>query len=359
MKKSLSILLAFVMFCSIVLQFDNTGYAEEVPSNVITNIRLEDESGGAIYNIKQWQAMKVIMAFKLLDNEIHEGDTTTITLPKELLFVDVPIKFDVKDSNGKVVAIAKADHNKKTITLTYTDYPQSHSGVTGTLFFYSRIDHEKEKEKKTITLDFKVGNEIINGGSVEWEGPGQANGQFMEKASWKSSTNNNGISYGVFINRKGQDIKNGWLEDELQTEKTKYIENSLKVYKGSWQWNSNISDYQLKNERLVTNEVSVIWGQDGRSFKLNFGDLKPSEGLRVNYKVKIGYIPVDGEIFKNKANLKGQKIEEVERTNSYKYFAAGGQAEGYVYKIQIKKKGEDSGNPLPGATFDVIRVRSG
>lgn len=65
MKKSLSILLAFVMFCSIVLQFDNTGYAEEVPSNVITNIRLEDESGGAIYNIKQWQAMKVIMAFKL------------------------------------------------------------------------------------------------------------------------------------------------------------------------------------------------------------------------------------------------------------------------------------------------------
>ena len=359
MKKSLSILLAFVMFCSIVLQFDNAAYAGEVPSNVITNIRLEDESGGAIYNIKQWQAMKVIMAFKLLDNEIHEGDTTTITLPKELLFVDVPIKFDVKDSNGKVVAIAKVDHNKKTITLTYTDYPQSHSGVTGALFFYSRIDHEKEKEKKTITLDFKVGNEIINGGSVEWEGPGQANGQFMEKASWKSSTNNNGISYGVFINRKGQDIKNGWLEDELQTEKTKYIENSLKVYKGSWQWNSNISDYQLKNERLVTNEVSVIWGQDGRSFKLNFGDLKPSEGLRVNYKVKIGYIPVDGEIFKNKANLKGQKIEEVERTNSYKYFAAGGQAEGYVYKIQIKKKGEDSGNPLPGATFDVIRVRSG
>lgn len=170
MKKSLSILLAFVMFCSIVLQFDNAAYAGEVPSNVITNIRLEDESGGAIYNIKQWQAMKVIMAFKLLDNEIHEGDTTTITLPKELLFVDVPIKFDVKDSNGKVVAIAKVDHNKKTITLTYTDYPQSHSGVTGALFFYSRIDHEKEK--KTITLDFKVGNEIINGGSVEWEGPG-------------------------------------------------------------------------------------------------------------------------------------------------------------------------------------------
>ena len=60
-----------------------------------------------------------------------------------------------------------------------------------------------------------------------------------------------------------------------------------------------------------------------------------------------------------KFQLYGDKMEEVERTNSYKYFAAGGQAEGYVYKIQIKKKGEDSGNPLPGATFDVIRVRSG
>lgn len=41
MKKSLSILLAFVMFCSMILQFDNVVYAGEVPSNVITNIRLE------------------------------------------------------------------------------------------------------------------------------------------------------------------------------------------------------------------------------------------------------------------------------------------------------------------------------
>ncbi|WP_314024673.1 hypothetical protein [Filifactor alocis] len=45
MKKSLSILLAFVMFCSMILQFDNVVYAKEVEGDVIKNASVTKVDG--------------------------------------------------------------------------------------------------------------------------------------------------------------------------------------------------------------------------------------------------------------------------------------------------------------------------
>ena len=325
--------------------------------DVIKKITVKSESGGPLGTVVQWQTVKVDMDFELPDHEVKKDDTTTIKLPDELVFVSTPAEFDVKDSQGNIVAKAKVDANKKTVTLTYTNYPETHSGVKGSLFFYSRIDHVKFKEKKKIDLNFKIGNKHISGGSIDWDGQGKPNGDYLQKASWKSSINGNVISYAVFINRKGQEIKKGWLEDTLDGEKVEYLKNEFRVVKGNWQWSGDQGDYELKNEVDITNKVKVEWHPNGKSFKLNFGDLSATEGITVYYKVKIGYTPIDGEVFKNKVKLTGEKIQERDAHNDYRYFTAGGKAEGYVYSIKIKKEGE-KGESLAGAKFKLIRDRN-
>ena len=108
MKKGLSILLAFVMFCSIVLQFDNVGYADELKKDVITEARVTDADGKPFkpgQQVGAWQSFRIYAKFKLPDNVVKENDTTTMTLP---FGIDTapPDHFQIKDGD-EVIANAK------------------------------------------------------------------------------------------------------------------------------------------------------------------------------------------------------------------------------------------------------------
>ena len=84
MKKSLSILLAFVMFCSIVLQFDNVVYAKEVEGDVIKKAWITDGEGNPFkpgQQVGACQAFMIYAVFELPENLVKDNDTTTMTLP--------------------------------------------------------------------------------------------------------------------------------------------------------------------------------------------------------------------------------------------------------------------------------------
>ena len=102
------------------------------------------------------------MDFELPDNTVHQGDTTVISLPAQLKFSDNS-GFPVKDASGNVVANAVINESAKTVTLTYTDYPQNHSGVKGKLFFFARINHEEYDNEQDIPITINVGSTVIPG----------------------------------------------------------------------------------------------------------------------------------------------------------------------------------------------------
>lgn len=126
--KSLSIIIILLMLFG-VFSMDYSVYAAS-HDNVITNIKMTKISGETLEPVGMWDTVKVNAKFSLPNNTVHEGDTTTIQLPDQLTFIS-DTAFDVKDAGGNVVAKATIDSSTKKITLTYTNYPETHSNVTG------------------------------------------------------------------------------------------------------------------------------------------------------------------------------------------------------------------------------------
>ncbi len=354
-RKIVSIFLVAFMSLGGVFFASPVDVNAEAHDNVITKLYVKDENGGDLTSsVGVWKNFRVYAEFSLPDNQVHGNDTTTITLPDELLFGNQAPTFEIRDENDNLVANAVCDEGTKTITLTYTDYVDNHSGVKGNLFFYARVDHSKLKNEKDIELKFEVEHKVVYGGNIHYEGIGQAKPFEIRKSGWQISTKNGYLGYGININEKKIEMKDLKFEDMLQTDSTSYVKDSLRVRKGKWVEENG--GFTLKDQVDVTDNYTPIWNPDGKSFSIELGDLGPEDAIQLYYEVKVDYAPADGEIFGNKATLHTHDSVFEYDTLDLKYLVAGGSAEGYVYKIKIKKVSEDGTSPLKGAKFKVIRV---
>ena len=72
---------------------------------------------------------QLTMGFSLPDGQFSAGGTSTIQLPAGFKF-RTDYDFDVKSSDGATVAQAHMDAAAGTLTLTYTDYVDTHSDIT-------------------------------------------------------------------------------------------------------------------------------------------------------------------------------------------------------------------------------------
>ena len=59
----------------------------------------------------------------------------------------------------------------------------------------------------------------------------------------------------------------------------------------------------------VTDQHKVTVAEDGQSFVVELGDITEADQYRISYNVRLNYDPVDGEVLKNDATLKGVGIE--------------------------------------------------
>ena len=323
-------------------------------NDVITEIKALLENGsGPVENVSRWQVFMLRAKFALPDGKIKEGDTTVVTLPDELRFFSMT-DFEIKDDDGNVVAHAVVNGADKTLTLTYTNYPETHSGVKGNFHFYVRIDGNVVTEETEIPLVFDVSGETVIGGSIHYEGPKDPSPSFVGKSGEQIETDEpRHLRYQVTINTMQKDLKNIVFQDHIQTSGITYDKDSVQIKKGHWKIVNG--DWWLIDEHLVTNDYSVEWSEDGTTFSIDFGDISSDEGLVIRYTATSEYDLADGEHIKNGARLSGSNIETTQTYGNITYHVAGGSAEGYVYKLKIKKQ-NSSGEALSGAVFKVIRI---
>ncbi|WP_151620162.1 Spy0128 family protein [Streptococcus intermedius] len=328
---------------------------KEVDDGVITSLDITDEHGRPLTRaLKKWETFKITGTFKLPNNQVNQGDKTTIKLPNELQFSG-QLKFEVKDSNDQVVAHAVADATTKTLTLTYTDYPSKRSNVTGSFYFYAYVDHKVVKTKQKVNLQFLINKRAI-AKSIDFDGIPPAEKSNITKSGWIDS--GKVLHYQVPINRAGLSFPNAVIKDTLPNSSLEYLEHTFRIYKGTWTPNSD-QEWVLQNQTDVTNQFKskLVWTENG--FTLDLGNVSPNEGYYITYDVKAKYTPVDGEKFVNNVKLLSQGAikGEVNFTNSY--FEGGGKAEGYVYSIKLHKEDEKTKAALAGAKFKVTRNRNG
>ena len=183
----------------------------QVQNSVITSLEaLLKDGSGPVGDVDQWQVFRLNAEFKLPDLMVHEGDTTVITLPEKLKF-NQTTEFDIKDGSSNVVAHAVIDGGTKTITLTYTDYTENHSDVSGSFFFYVQMDRDKVDGEEMIPLTIDVSGNTVSGGDIHFKGIGEPQKSTINKSGWQLSDLSNGdhttLQYQLLVNTAGQAIQ--------------------------------------------------------------------------------------------------------------------------------------------------------
>ena len=358
MKKFLNIFLVFAMIFSMIFQYSGRVSAAEYPNNVITGANITDLSNQPITgnNIGAWRPFRVNATYSLPNNAVHNGDKTILTLPVGFAPAS-PFTFDVK-AGDEVVAKGKLiDGNPVKLELTYTNYVDTHSGVSGTFFFNLQINSHTQPNTGDIpvTLTAKDG-QVTNAGTVPFNPPTVAP-QHLLKGGWMDSNDKSIGHYKISINQENKAMVGATLVDELKTPGVKYDKGSFTVSEVKWVVNPTQTDVIATEEVDVTSQFQSKMNIEDTRFTIAIGSRPAGKGLLVRYKTKISYEPVVGEEFKNSVEL-ADNGQVTNRDLTYKILGAGGSSAGYVYKIKIKKTNEN-GAPLSGAKFSVIRDRNG
>ena len=356
MKKSLKIILTLVLVLASVFGLSKIRSAHADGST--GNIQITSKTiTPAKSPVDQYTDIKVDLTFNV-PNGVKSGDQAVITLPQNLKFISDQT-FDVMSPDGQsVVAKAVINAANKTITLTYENYVEKKSNISGSMFFAVRVEPATASPSK-VPITLNVDNNPVPVGKVDFVvDPGNAE-KTLDKVSWGTETLADGSitrQYEVRVNAAKEPLTEAVVTDQLQTEGMNYVEDSFVIKKGNWAVNSS-HKLELKNGQVVS--LPVEFGADKKSFKVSLGDVAQGEGYSIVYKVKIPYTPANGEKFLNNVTLNAKKVVET-KSNPFVYQTAGGEAQGYTFSINLKKvDSQDENTALAGAEFNVIRVATG
>ena len=320
--------------------------------DTIKDIKVSNNEGGNLtWDLEQWATFRINATYDLAGENVKAGDQTVVTVPDALMITSD--SFEIRDINtNEVIAHATVDATNKKLTLTYTDYVETHSDTNGSFFFYARIDFKKHPQQGEIPIEVTVNSVTKVAGKVTFKGIGDGNPRLLTKTSWVNSGNRKEVQYTISVNRNKQNIKGVTIEDHLRFTNASYVKDSIKVIKGKFSYDTG--EWVFSNRIDVTDQHKVTISEDGQSFVIDLGDITDQDQYRISYNVQLNYEPVDGELLKNEATLKGKQIEIKNITNTAAVQIAGGAGVGYVYSINIHKV-DDANQPLKGAKFRVVR----
>ena len=320
--------------------------------DTITSINVTNNEGGSLtWDLEQWATFRINATYDLTGKSVKAGDTTVLTVPEALIITSDT--FTIRDINtNEIIANAKVSADNKTISLTYTDYVEKHSDTNGSFFFYSRVDFKKHPQQGEIPIEITINKETKVAGKITFKGIGDGDPRLLTKTSWVDNTDYKTVEYTISVNRTRENIQQVTIEDQLKFTNASYIKDSIKIIKGKFAFVEG--EWQFTDRTDVTDQHTITISEDGRSFVIDLGDITEQDQYRIDYKVRMNYQPVDGELLKNDVTLKGKRIVLKEASNAAAVQIAGGAGVGYVYSIKIRKV-DDQNQPLEGAKFKVVR----
>src|SRR5699024_7067377 len=114
---------------------------------------LDDEAFDEQHPMDPHKEFKLKLDWELEDGHNYvAGDTETFDLPKGVKILD-RIEIELIDEHGQIVANAVITTDKK-IELTFTDFVEGHSGVSGWMEIISALDiAEVEEEDGEVIID--------------------------------------------------------------------------------------------------------------------------------------------------------------------------------------------------------------
>ena len=360
-RKNIKIFTFILALLTVLFTLSLTKTSAETPNitvsgkfvDTIKNIQVSREKGGSIDSpIGQWDQFKITADFDLTGKDVKAGDTTELLLSDPLIIANQSFDITTTTEPKQVIAHGLVDKDNKKLTLTYTDYVENHSKVTGDFFFYAKVDYTKHPEAGEIPIQVTVNNRTIVVGNIPYQGVGKSDPELFLKTSEVHKDDPSTISYVISVNQTKKNIKDVTVEDHLKFTNAGYVKGSIRVLKGTFSQNGG--GWELNDAADVTDQHTVTVSDDGQSFVVKLGNVSETDQYRILYDVHLNYKPQDGEELVNQAILKGKDVVVNAIPNTSKIQIPGGSGKGYVFSIHIHKV-DDADQPLAGAKFKVVR----
>ncbi|OAV83740.1 hypothetical protein BA718_02755 [Streptococcus gallolyticus subsp. gallolyticus] len=290
-------------------------------------------------------------------NSAKSGDTTVISLPDELNFQRNQT-FNVYASDGTtVVATAVIDTTTKTLTLTYTDYVDTHDDVTGHLSMNVVVDRTVVTEATTVPATVTINGTTtitISSGGINYT---VSTGDSDDIDFWKYgvSYSDDEVMYLINVNTSAATVSNVVISDTINSTGLEYVDGSFEIFEGTWYKNAQ-NYWALGGSTNVTSNYNIELSADNTSFSINLGTI--SKGYMIRYRVKANYTLINGEQLSNSATYYSENTALNNADNTFTYQGASGTASGYNYSLTVQKVNE-AGEALAGAEFTVTRESTG
>ena len=324
----------------------------KIISNIVDSVSITDADGNPLETVDQYTSIYVNIDFTLPNNEVMSGDQTIISLP-DILDIERSFTFNVTNENGDVIAVASVNSETDTVTLTYTDFVETHSDVSGHLSIASVVDTTVIENNSDNTIYIDVNGDEIYGGDIHYESEGDNPDELFSKYSWFTNDDGTDLFNVLRVNPTGETYSDVTIDDILKTDGLSYVTDSFKIQVGNWKLNSeNIWTFTADED--VTSQYTINFSGD--HFSIHLGDIGNKE-YQITYHTKVDYAPVNGETFSNYARMTDHETTIDESESSETYQTGSGEADGSNYTINVHKESE-SGQSLAGAEFEIIRDRT-
>ena len=205
---------------------------------------------------------------------IKAGDTLTLSLPKELTLYTA-LEFNVLEegqSNGQTVGKAVVDTGKKTVTVTFNDYFESHPlNKRVALHFDVKVD--SEVVTKTSPIQFKLGNTDF---SLNYEKTDGEAGEYEMKYGYQDKSDPTIVKWRILLNAR-QDILRGMVIKDQFGDGLTLVEGSLRAVRYNPVAGGIKNEAQILNLPVLDNftkKAVFEKNADGKitGFTINFGD---------------------------------------------------------------------------------------
>ena len=340
------------LFLAVISLFLNAGQTKTeaaVVDNVLTNVSLQNSQGGPLTNgVGSWENFQMNADFAFNNGEVQPGDTATVQLPQELMFVGK--SFEIRDGNGQVVANATIDSTSKQAVLTFTNYVTERASFTGNFNMTVRVDHNVVRTAQQIPLTVTVNRTPMNAGVVNYTGIAGMEPQDFAKSGWQDPNDDSKLHYIIYFNQNYLNFSNVVISDTIQFENATINKGSFKVLSGIWYTDPSDNSIRLGYQEDVTASYSPQFSADGKSFTLNLQPFNPNRGYYVKYDVDLVGAPDNGTTLNNNARFEDANGYNSVADAEIVYQANGGSAQSNIFTVELTKKSE-SGEKLQGAEF--------
>ncbi|QDA74237.1 LysM peptidoglycan-binding domain-containing protein [Listeria seeligeri] len=285
--------------------------ATDYGSKFFTNIALQNQNGEDTSNFKENSKVRVAYDF-VITEPVISGETMTLTIPEQLKLINFG-GFPVNDAEGNTIAEATVNPTTGTITLTFTDYVNSHTDLSGSLFYNASFNSKNIQTDQVNPIVFPVKNttqtENVYISKVS-TGGGTGSPTVVFKQGRMDDKDHSTIHWTVTLNNALLPIDNAVYTDTVGSGQNLLGKATIK--------------YRDASKKVTSTIEQPISLDKSRNFQLTIGTLS-NQSVVITYDSKI---IAKQKSYTNKATIAGDNLEAVSRNASVINYESGGQGVG-------------------------------